>query len=98
MCTCTHIQTGYLCVQQFVVDIIVSSTSLPKLSILSLNQNSKRTLNEQRTNEKVRLRGKKDSGLKEPREAWVWIGFYGKTDIGTHPGKQTSLLFLYSDC
>lgn len=98
MCTCAHIQTGYLYVQQFVVDIIVSSPPLPKLSILSLNQNSKMMLNEQRTNEKVGLGGKKDSRLEELREAQAQIGFYGKTDIGTHPGKQTSLLFLYPDC
>lgn len=55
-------------------------------------------LNEQRTNEKVGLGGKKDSRLEELREAQAQVGFYGKTDIGTHPGKQTSLLFLYPDC
>lgn len=97
MCTCTHIETVYLYVQQFVVDIIASSTPLPKLSIFSLYQNSKRMLNEQGTNEKVGLGGK-DSGLEELREAQAQIGFYGKTGIGTNPGRQTSLLFLYPDC
>lgn len=48
-------------------------------------------LNEQRTNEKAGLRGKQDSGLEKLTEAQ--IEFYGKTGIGTNPGKQTSLLF-----
>lgn len=85
---CAAICSGYHCI----------FPPLPKLSILSLNQNSKRMFNEQRTNEKVGLWGKKDSGLEELREAQAQIGFYGKTDIGTHLGKQTSLLFLYPDC
>lgn len=55
-------------------------------------------LNEQRTNEKPGLRGRKDSGLGELREAQAHIGFCGKTGIETNPGKQTSLLFLYPDC
>lgn len=47
---------------------------------------------------KTRTYGKEDSGLEELREAQAQIGFYGKTGIGTNPGKKISLLFLYPDC
>lgn len=55
MRTCTHIQTVYLCSGYHCI-----FPPLPKLSILSLNQNSTRMLNEQRTNEKARFRGKEN--------------------------------------